>query len=488
MYIKQLTLRNFQTIKEFDGDFEGNVYLITGENELGKSTLLKAIMVLLTGNRDEVLRIGEEKGFARVVVGGDGKEYEVELRMTKANPRGTITIKSLDTGMKSDRITALQNLFGYQDFDANEFVSWSETAEGRRKQVQIVRSLLSEETQKRIAEIDAEVISVKEERKEDNATLKTYTAILEKSQKGINPEDVEKYSKPIDMQELMERQKKYLMLENKAKEAKEKMASREKIINDTPKLLSDLKDRYDELKRDQKDLLSKEKEKRERDIEELKKAYKKALEEIDASYNMALTKIKTDEELDKQYEEEKQKIEADEKDAVEKFEKCKIWLEKYNNIKPEDISLEIEKVQNHNEMNRRVSEYLSAKKNKDDAVKKVSEHEKKLADLAAERYNLITSAKLPISGLNFTDDGLELNGVPFVAGKVSDSQIMEVAAKLIIAKNPTVKVFRIARGESLGKKKLESLIDIARKNGYQGFIEQVVREQNELRVEKYNEV
>ena len=89
--------------------------------------------------------------------------------------------------------------------------------------------------------------------------------------------------------------------------------------------------------------------------------------------------------------------------------------------------------------------------------------------------------------MTFTDDGLELNGVPFVAGKVSDSQIMEVAAKLIIASNPTVKVFRIARGESLGAKRLQSLIELARKEGYQGFIEEVKRGQDDLIIEEYSE-
>lgn len=82
---------------------------------------------------------------------------------------------------------------------------------------------------------------------------------------------------------------------------------------------------------------------------------------------------------------------------------------------------------------------------------------------------------------------MELNGVPFVAGKVSDSQIMEVAAKLIIASNPTVKVFRIARGESLGAKRLQSLIELARKEGYQGFIEEVKRGQDDLIIEEYSE-
>lgn len=179
MYIKQIQLQNFQAIKEFSGEFGGNVYLVTGENELGKSTLLKAIMVLLTGNRDEVLRNGEDKGFAKIVVGGDGKEYEVKLSMTKANPRGSITITSKDTGLRSDRITALQDIFGYQDFDANEFASWSETAEGRRKQVQIVKSLLPTEIQQQITDIDLLVASLKEQRKADNAEVKTFASIYD---------------------------------------------------------------------------------------------------------------------------------------------------------------------------------------------------------------------------------------------------------------------------------------------------------------------
>lgn len=132
-------------------------------------------------------------------------------------------------------------------------------------------------------------------------------------------------------------------------------------------------------------------------------------------------------------------------------------------------------------------DYLTKKKQKHAAEKVAQTHEKKLSDLLKERETLIAKSELPIAGLTFTDDGLELNGVPFVAGKVSDSQIMEVAAKLIIASNPTVKVFRIARGESLGEKRLQAIIDIAKANGFQGFIEEVKRGQTDLVVEEYTE-
>ena len=183
MIIKRMELLNFQVIKEFNADFEGNVYFITGDNELGKSTLLKAIGAMLTGNRDAVLRNGEDKGFAKMVVGDDGEEYEVELRFTKANPRGTLSIKQKTTGMRSDNVTMLQRIFGYTDFDAVEFSRWSETAEGRRKQIEVVKALLPEKVRNRIDAIDAEVTTVKEKRKDANAEVKTYTTICAAAEK-----------------------------------------------------------------------------------------------------------------------------------------------------------------------------------------------------------------------------------------------------------------------------------------------------------------
>lgn len=478
MYIKQIQIQNFQAIKEFNGDFEGNVYLVTGENELGKSTLLKAIMVLLTGNRDEVLRNGEDKGFAKMIVGGDGREYEVELRMTKANPRGTITIKSKDTGLRSDRVTALQEIFGYQDFDANEFVSWSETAEGRRKQVQIVKSLLPIETQHRIFEIDSESTRIKEQRKEDNSILKTYSTLLAKAEREIEPGDVETYSEALDLQELLEQQSQAVKLEEKASSVKEKLAQREKTIAEIPERLASLKQEYLEALANNQSAKEKAKLEMEQAIERAKQTYEAETIRI----NKSLENIKAN------YSEREKQIQAEQDDAIKRRDNCKNWLENYEANKPADLSQKINDIQHHNEMHRKVEDYLAAKQNKEEAIAKVAEHEKKLVSLSEEREALIKKADLPIAGLNFTEDGLELNGIPFVAGKVSDSQIMEVAAKLIIAKNPTVKVFRIARGESLGKKKLEALIELAKNNGYQGFIEQVVREQNELKVEQYNEI
>lgn len=468
MIIKNLQLVNFQVIKEFNADFDGNVYFITGDNELGKSTLLKAIGALLTGNRDAVLRNGEDKGFAKMVVGDDGEEYEVELRFTKANPRGMLSIKQKTTGMRSDNVSMLQRIFGYTDFDAVEFSRWSETAEGRRKQIEVVKALLPEKVRERIAAIDSEVVKVKETRKDANAEVRTYSTICANAERQLKPGDVKTYAEKKDITALMDEQNQNAQLIEKAKTVRAALKQRTEQLYAIPGEIERENARY------QNELAESDAR-----LEAAKLAYESAVkdharrkqdsEDFHASCLADIEKRRAD------YEARKANAES--------------WLERYEANNPEnlDTAEQLRKAEEHNRINALVVDYLTKKAQKDAAEKKAREYETQLSDLAKERETLISSAELPIAGLSFTDDGLELNGVPFVAGRVSDSQIMEVAAKLIIASNPTVKVFRIARGESLGEKRLQAIIDIARANGFQGFIEEVKRGQDDLIIEEYTE-
>lgn len=450
MIVKKLELVNFQVIKEFNADFDGNVYFITGDNELGKSTVLKAIGALLTGNRDAVLKNGESKGFAKMIVGDDGEEYEVELKFTKANPRGTLSIKSKTTGMKSDNVSMLQKIFGYTDFDAVEFSRWSETAEGRRKQIEVVKSLLPEEVRTRISEIDTTVAGLKTERTGVNRDLKTYKSISDAAGQGLTTQDLKTYAKPKDITELMKEQAENAQLIEKAKTVRSALEQRKKQLEEIPERLAAAKATY------------------EKAIEEAKKA----IERTEKLYKEAIAQIES----------EKADYEARKANAEK-------WLANYeeNNPGKLDTAEQLRKAEEHNKKAAKVADYLSKKKQADDKKAEAEKMDSEIEELSAEREKLISSAKLPISGLSFSDDGLVLNDVPFVAGKVSDSQIMEVAAKLIIASNPTVKVFRIARGESLGQKRLQAILDLAKKEGFQGFIESVVRGQQDLIIEEYEE-
>lgn len=479
MIIKRLELVNFQVISKFNADFEGNVYFITGDNELGKSTVLKAIGALLTGARDAVLKNGENKGFARMVIGDDGEEYKVELRYTKSNPRGTLSITQKSNGMRSDNVSMLQKILCYTDFDAVEFSRWSETAEGRRKQIEVVKSLLPEKVRKRIAEIDSEVIDLKDKRLFSNRELKQYNALCAEAENNLSSGDVEKFTVPKDITTLMQEQQVAAQLIEKAKTVR---ASREQRIIQ----LSAIPERIKQVDEDYLNKIGNIKSR----LIEARKAYEEKLALAEKAYKEAQDMLTED---SKQVETDKanqlKSIEEERVDLERRKANADKWLEEYEKDNPEklDTAERLKAAEEYNKKCRIVSEYKEKVRLRDSVAKDVDAMEKRLEKLASERENLISDSKLPIPGLSFTNEGLELNGVPFIAGKVSDSQIMEVAAKLIIASNPTVKVFRIARGESLGQNRLQAIINIAKENGFQGFIEEVKRGQDELIIEEYTE-
>lgn len=478
MYIKKLELLNFQVIEQFSADFDGAVYFITGENEVGKSTLLKAIGALLTGQRDDVLRNGASKGFAKMVVGDDGEEYDVQLSFTEANPRGTLTIKQKTTGMQTNNVSMLQRIFGYQDFDAVEFSRWSETAEGRRKQIAVVKALLPEQVRNRIALIDETVSAMKSERTGINRDVKTFAGFVETLAKQL-PADPSAYEKPVDITGLMEQQATNAKLIEKAKTVRAALAQRTEQLAKIPERIKVAEDTLTESKRAVA-----------RAMEQAKEDCARAMEAAKAAYEKAVADLRSkEEEADHIHARTIEEIKAEKEDFELRKANAESWLKTYeaNNPEKADVPALLEKAEAHNKIYHVVCQYNEKKKQYDGIKGKADEMDAEIAKLTDERAALIAGAKLPIDGLSFTDDGLELNGVPFVPGKVSDSQTMEIAAKLVIASNPTVKVFRIARGESLGSKRLQAIVEIAKKNGFQGFIEQVQRGQSEMCVEEYTE-
>lgn len=468
MYIKKLQLLNFQVIEKFEAEFDGTVYFVTGDNELGKSTLLKAIGALLTGERDDVLRNGASKGFAKMIVGDDGEEFDVSLSFTEANPRGTLTIKQKTTGMQTNNVSMLGRIFGYQDFDAVEFSRWSETAEGRRKQIAVVKALLPESVRNRIDEIDAKVAELKTERADLSRDVKAFDGYVKTLASKLEPGDEERYGERIDISGLMERQQKNAALIEKAKSVRGLLVQRIKQLADIPTRIDAENESYDAAIIKVEEMISDAKFAYEQAIAQAEKMRASAIE----CHNKALAQI-----------------EAERADFENRKTNAEEWLAKYEENNPEktNVSDLLAQADAHNKRNDLVCQYREKKMQLSGATMCVEKLNTEIAELGTERAGLIANAKLPIDGLTFTDDGLELNGVPFIPGRVSDSQTMEIAAKLVIASNPTVKVFRIARGESLGAKRLQTIVDIAKRNGFQGFIEQVQRGQTEMQVEEYVE-
>lgn len=88
----------------------------------------------------------------------------------------------------------------------------------------------------------------------------------------------------------------------------------------------------------------------------------------------------------------------------------------------------------------------------------------------------------PVDGLSFDEEGLVYNGIPVDIRSLSTSEIIEIGVRMKLSENPDMPLF-IEHGESIGKERYETLLNIAKKINAQVIMEQVQRGKEELSIE-----
>lgn len=83
----------------------------------------------------------------------------------------------------------------------------------------------------------------------------------------------------------------------------------------------------------------------------------------------------------------------------------------------------------------------------------------------------VQEAKLPVDGLGFGDDDIEIDGLPFE--QASGSQQLMVATAITMALRPTLRVILIRQGPLLDHAHLELVAKIAAERGYQLIVERI---------------
>lgn len=494
--ITDLEIRNFKGIDDLNQSFNGGVFLVTGENEVGKSSFIQAIFAMLTGDRgNNLLQEGKEKGFVRGKFEHNGEIYTITITFTEKDPHGKLKIESENGTVTSSAKGVLQNIFQYQNFDAAEFISWSNTAAGRRKQVEIVKSLFPESEIKKLQEIDLDVERKKKKRQDIGSEARAYETIVKK---GLLAADfIDKYKEPIDpeaarqkVNEIQQYNANRLPVENEISRTEQKLNNWEQTKADSLRIYEEEHKEADEkiYKLDQDSSI------KTRENLEIKQKIKQLEQQIQENENAILrngaeikgiTRSKTD--IDERKEDKSKRLEARKLEVEAELVDKKQWLID-NPVKPlDEVNKEVEEVAVHNMNNQQVIKHLEDIKNADKTRNEYQTISQEIEDLISAKKLIIASNKLPVDGLSFDSDQLYLNDIPFVDGEVSTSQIMDVSVKLLMAKNPTCKMFYITRGESLGAEKFKSIISFAKENGYQGFIEEVVRTQDNLQVFEYVE-
>lgn len=432
--IQQLRIKEFKILKDFEANFNGENILLLGENGIGKSSILQFLRIALG---DQSCIPPNAIGSGEVITLKDGKEYTLKVKFNK-DGKPVITIIAPD-GMKDDRKATLAALFGAIKFDINTFVELSKTKAGRKEQVEIFKGFLPEDVRAEILRLETNVEVKFKERTELNSLIKQEETLIES-----NP----------------------LVRTNLSSYKKVRISDVLKTLEETTKANEAIRDVV-KRKNDRAEAIETDK----NSIVQLEGNIKKFEEEIEA--------IKAKIELEK----ERIKIKNEEIEAkVQQNTAAEEWL-KTNTEK--DVTAYTQTIENANvaNQNRKEAVRLRWRMRK---LARLKDDSGDLTVLIETQRQAISDAikdmSSPIEGLSFDEEQLLYKGIPVNPDSLSTSEIMELGIGLKIAENPDAPLF-IECAESIGEDRYKAILETAKKNNRQVFMEQVVRGKKDLVIE-----
>lgn len=95
----------------------------------------------------------------------------------------------------------------------------------------------------------------------------------------------------------------------------------------------------------------------------------------------------------------------------------------------------------------------------------------RLESLDKDKRTALAAAKMPIDGLEVSDDGITFNKIPF--SQLSSAEKLKVSMAIAMAMNPELRVIRILDGSLLDDTNMEVIREMAQDGDYQVWIERV---------------
>jgi hypothetical protein len=180
----------------------------------------------------------------------------------------------------------------------------------------------------------------------------------------------------------------------------------------------------------------------------------------------------------KEYESELARIEqeisellATKEKVINNLTSSKENLSKSKIIPVEDLQ---DKIDNAGELNNEIRNAQNYYIKKAEVEKFDKEYKNKTTELEAitsKKSELIKTAKMPIEGLMFDEEGVLFNGIPF--SQLSSSEQLKVSISMAMAMNPELRIIRIMDGSLLDSTNMEIIKSMANDNDFQIWIERV---------------
>lgn len=439
MKIVKVNIREFCGLT-FEGNFDGSVVLLKGENGRRKSTIMRFIEIAL-GKSTNIPP--NATGDGEVITTKNGEQYVFKVDFDKKGKEGKAVLKvQKPDGLFDTTKGAIRDIVGALDFNINEFVEYSKSESGRKLQVKEFRSRLPKEILDGLSTWEKDTVACEEERTDIGRDVKKATGALE--------------SHPL-YNSLVWKMDKHMLkytLNGKLNDYSFEDFTKTDISAEfeTLKALQEHNQYFDRAS-DRRAIIGTDWQKKQNEIKELEEKLataKKELAEID-------NKI----------------IEADK------------WLNDKKNQKAEITALE-NKIEDAETTNALYDQVQSLKKHITDKETAEANYGELTARIEGNRESIKLTiqeqTELIMEGMSFDENNLLYKGIPVHPDCMSTSEIMELGMRMKYLENPEAPLF-IENTNVIGADRWATMLAFAKEHNLQVIGEEVVRGQDKLTVE-----
>ena len=461
----------FNNYKIFKGDKEfvlknSFIYFISGPNDTGKTSFKDAFAILQTGKNsiDQPVSRGEDEGFIETKIpGADGKMYLIRHDFTDKTHNKFVAID--EDGKKISNITEFRKIFNYTHFTAEEFFLWTGSADGRKKQREIILNLLSETDKQKYEFLCQDEIVIYDQRTskghEKDQLIETCKQAKLTDEQVKELDSIDAYKVQFqDMQKEI----------NNIETNKIHRLNFQERIDDNSVKIHNIKADYATEKTKHSDTMKRVGD----DILELERQLKTKIEYRDLE--------------SKRFPNWVDGKKAEIKKIETETEEYEVQLVKHPEINPTVMIAEQRVIENKIEKLTllKVMDESSGDniKKRDTVIRDYEDFTRNIENIRNSKKDLIATANLGVEGISIEDDYVMIDGFEFKENQISKSKAIMLIARLMCSIN-TSPIQVIGSANDLDWEVLDKLYKMAEEQGKIMILDQVDRDATDIAIVGY---
>lgn len=421
-----LELENFQGLGKVRVDIMGKSLLFIGKNDSGKSTLIRAMQSPMDASQrpTEPIKKGEET--AKIIhkisgiVGGEHKEYIMELFFSQKDKKGRLVIKNEKGEILKAPATLIKSIIGNVSFDPRQWLN-----DTKAKKHETIKRLSG--VGQKVDEINSKIKELKDARKYKSDRLESLRGAMDNHE--FSPHEVNLYSNPIDMTPLQQEMSALGTAQNNWDNVNNRLTGFQNevtVCNDTIT------------------------------------AAEAEIARLQNIINVNNQKANT---------------------AKTNINIANDWLKSNQRPSVEHVNQKISEAIAHNEKHNRIGMLGQQHREMTKLIEEI-ENSKALIDKEeARKIDIISKSQLKIPGLTYTDEDLFIDGLPLDDKQINTARLWQIGVQVAKALNPVYKGIFLPDSSLFDKETITALIKEIEQDGYFGIFELVDFDGGALHVE-----